>query len=127
MSASTIRGREARAVGDAGVDSLQIACKSGKVTDSDPVAELLLHVAAQGRLVFRDLCAATSSKLVGVLVRMLRDRAKAEDAVQKVFTTVWHRGGRYATATARSTTWLLAVARSLAFDRRRRRTEDLLA
>jgi RNA polymerase sigma-70 factor (ECF subfamily) len=97
------------------------------VTDSHPVAELLLRVAAQDRTVFRDLYAATSSKLVGVLVRMLRDRAKAEDAVQRVFTTVWHRAGRYATATGRGTTWLIAIARNLAFDRRRRLTEDLLA
>lgn len=94
------------------------------MSDPDPVAVLLSRVAAQDRVAFRDLYAATSAKLMGVLVRMLRERAEAEDAVQEVYTRIWLRAGRYDPAKGRGMTWMIAVARNLALDRLRRRTED---
>jgi RNA polymerase sigma-70 factor (ECF subfamily) len=92
--------------------------------DPDPVADLLTRVAVQDRAAFRELYATTSGKLMGVLLRMLHERAEAEDAVQEVFTRVWLRAGRYDPARGRGMTWLIAVARNLALDRLRRRTED---
>ena len=61
---------------------------------------------------------------MGVLLRMLRERAEAEDAVQEVFTRIWLRAGRYDPAKGRGMTWMIAVARNLALDRLRRRTMD---
>ncbi len=94
------------------------------MSDPDPVADLLLRVAEQDRAAFRALYTATSAKLMGVLVRMLRERAEAEDAVQEVYTRVWLRAGRYDPAKGRGITWMIAVARNLALDRLRRRIED---
>lgn len=94
------------------------------MTEPDPIAELLLRVAMQDRAALRALYAATSAKLMGVLVRMLRDRAEAEDAVQEVFTRIWLRAGRYDPAKGRGMTWMIAVARNLALDQLRRRIED---
>jgi len=94
------------------------------MTDPDPVADLLARVAAQDRAAFRALYAETSGKLMGVLVRMLGERAEAEDAVQEVFTRIWLRAGRYDPAKGRGLTWMIAVTRNLAIDRLRRRTED---
>jgi len=89
----------------------------------DPVSDLLTRVAAQDRAAFRELYAAASSKLMGVLLRMLRERAEAEDALQEVFTRVWLRAGRFDGAKGRGMTWLIAVTRNLALDRLRARTE----
>lgn len=94
------------------------------MSEPDPVADLLSRVAAQDRAAFRELYATTSAKLMGVLVRMLRERAEAEDAVQEVYTRIWLRAGRYDPAKGRGMTWMIAVARNLALDRLRRRTED---
>ena len=94
------------------------------MSEPDPVADLLARVAAQDRAAFRALYATTSSKLMGVLLRMLQERAEAEDAVQEVFTKVWLRAGRYDAAKGRGMTWMIAVARNLALDRLRRRVED---
>jgi len=94
------------------------------MTQDDLVASLLTRVATQDRAAFRELYAATSAKLMGVLVRMLHERAEAEDAVQEVFTRIWLRAGRYDPARGRGMTWMIAVARNLALDRLRRRTED---
>ncbi|MGL6210945.1 MAG: sigma-70 family RNA polymerase sigma factor [Paracoccaceae bacterium] len=85
---------------------------------------MLIRIAAQDRAAFRELYATASSKLMGVLLRMLRERAEAEDALQEVFTRVWLRANRYDPEKGRGMTWLIAVARNLALDRLRRRTED---
>jgi RNA polymerase sigma-70 factor, ECF subfamily len=89
----------------------------------DPVAQLIAQCAAADRAAFRTLYRDTSAKLMGVLLRMLRERAEAEDALQEVYTRVWVRAGRYDPAKGRGMTWLIAIARNLAIDRLRARPE----
>lgn len=89
----------------------------------DPIADLLHRIAAQDRAAFREAYAATASKLIGVLIRMLGERAEAEDALQEVFTRVWLRAGRYDAARGRGMTWLIAIARNIAIDRLRARRD----
>ncbi len=87
----------------------------------DPVADLILKCAAQDRAAFRALYRDSSAKLMGVLLRILRERSEAEDALQEVYTRVWTRAGRFDAAKGRGMTWLIAIARNLAIDRLRRR------
>lgn len=87
----------------------------------DPVADLIAKCAAADRAAFRALYRSTSAKLMGVLLRMLGERAEAEDALQEVYTRVWLRAGRYDPTKGRGMTWLIAVARNLAIDRLRAR------
>lgn len=93
---------------------------SSKAMD-DPVADLLIRCAAQDRTAFRALYAATSAKLMGVLLRMLQDRHEAEEALQEVYTRIWLRAQRFDPARGRGMTWVIAVARHLAIDRLRAR------
>ena len=58
---------------------------------------------------------------MGVLLRILRERTEAEDALQEVYTRVWLRAGRYDPTKGRGMTWLIAIARNLAIDRLRAR------
>jgi RNA polymerase sigma-70 factor, ECF subfamily len=88
---------------------------------ADPVAEMLARVAGQDRSAFRDLYAATSAKLFGTLLRILGNRAEAEDALQEVFTRVWLRATRFDAAKGRGMTWLITLARNHAIDRLRAR------
>ncbi|WP_225027367.1 sigma-70 family RNA polymerase sigma factor [Xinfangfangia pollutisoli] len=90
----------------------------------DPVAALISRCAAQDRAAFRALYSQTSAKLMGVLLRMLGQRAEAEDALQEVYTRVWLRAARFDPARGRGMTWLIAVARNHAIDRLRARPED---
>ena len=87
----------------------------------DPVAELIAATARADREGFRALYHATSAKLFGTCLRILRDRGEAEDAVQEVFTRVWLNARRYEAAKARGMTWLIAIARNHAIDRLRAR------
>ncbi len=87
----------------------------------DPAARLLIRIAAQDRAAFRDLYALTSSKLLGVLIRMLGQRADAEDALQEVFTRVWLRAAKYDPDRGSALGWLVTLSRNLAIDRLRAR------
>ena len=88
----------------------------------DMIADLLLKTAAQDRAAFRQLYSVNSSKLMGVLLRILGNRAEAEDALQEVYTRVWLKAGRYDSAKGRGMTWMIAMTRNLAIDRLRQRS-----
>lgn len=90
----------------------------------DPVAALIAKCATADRAAFRALYRDTSAKLMGVLLRMLRERAEAEDALQEVYTRVWLRADRYDPTKGRGMTWLIAIARNLAIDRLRARPDN---
>jgi RNA polymerase sigma-70 factor, ECF subfamily len=89
----------------------------------DPVADLLTRIATQDRAAFQNIYNATSAKLMGVLLRILNDRAESEDALQEVYTRVWLRAGRFDATKGRGMTWLIAMARNLAIDRIRARRD----
>ncbi|MDE3122258.1 MAG: sigma-70 family RNA polymerase sigma factor [Paracoccaceae bacterium] len=91
----------------------------------DGIADLLERVATRDRTAFRALYSATSAKLLGVCLRILGNRAEAEEALQEVFTRIWLNAARFDAGRARAMTWLIAVARNHAIDRLRARREDM--
>jgi RNA polymerase sigma-70 factor (ECF subfamily) len=87
----------------------------------DPLARLLIKVAAQDRAAFRKLYHATAAKLMGVLLRILGNRSEAEDAMQDIYTRVWLRAASFDAEKGRAMTWLITLARNHAIDRLRSR------
>jgi len=71
-----------------------------------------------------------ASGVLGLLLRMLRTRAEAEEQLQDVFFQAWRDDERYRPEVAAPRTWLLMLAHSRAVDRlrsanpRRRRERD---
>lgn len=55
----------------------------------------------------------------GLALRMLRDRASAEEVVQDAFVSIWRSAGAYAPDRASVRTWLLTIVRRRAIDRLR--------
>ncbi|TMV85934.1 sigma-70 family RNA polymerase sigma factor [Thioclava sp. BHET1] len=92
----------------------------------DPIANHLNAVATGDRAAFAALYKAASAKLFGVCIRILGNRAEAEEALQDVFTRVWTNAHRYDAARARAMTWLIAIARNHCIDRLRARREETL-
>lgn len=91
------------------------------------IADLILRVALRDRLAFDRLYAATSAKLFGTCLRVLKDRAEAEEAVQEVFIKIWLRADRFAVTGQSPMSWLIAIARHHAIDRLRARRETVSA
>jgi len=88
-------------------------------------AELIacLHrVAAHDRDALAELYRRTAAKLFALCLRILGDRAEAEDVLQEVYVTVWNKAASFDAARGVSPiTWLAAVTRNRALDRLRRR------
>lgn len=85
------------------------------------ISELIAQVALRDRDAFDVIYSQTSAKLFGVLLRLLNDRAEAEDALQEVYVRVWQKADRFATQEANAMSWLIAIARNHAIDRIRTR------
>jgi RNA polymerase sigma-70 factor, ECF subfamily len=60
-----------------------------------------------------------ASGVLGLLLRMMRQRAEAEELLQEVFFQAWQDAGRYRPEVSAPRTWLLMLARSRALDRLR--------
>jgi RNA polymerase sigma-70 factor (ECF subfamily) len=56
----------------------------------------------------------------GLALRVLRDRALAEDAVQEGFLTIWRTAGRFVPERSKASTWILTLVHRRAVDRVRR-------
>lgn len=91
--------------------------------DRDDIEKLILKVSLGDRAAFSALYDATSAKLFGVCLRVLKDRAEAEETLQDVFVRVWQKAGRYSANGYSPMTWLITLARNASIDRLRRRKE----
>ncbi len=87
----------------------------------DEVSGLISRVALRDRPAFDRLYQLTSSKLFCVCLRILRERAEAEDALQEIYVKVWGRAERFAASDASPVSWLVAIARNHCIDRIRAR------
>lgn len=80
------------------------------------LAALVARVALGDRQAFRRLYDATAPSLLGVALRLLRDRGRAEDVIQEAFVSVWHRAGGFRASASAPMTWLTAIVRNRALD-----------
>lgn len=80
----------------------------------------LERVASGDRGALEAVYRATSAKLLGVVLRIVPDRAEAEDVLQEVYLQVWRKAAAFDAGRASPITWLAAIARNRAIDRMRR-------
>jgi RNA polymerase sigma-70 factor (ECF subfamily) len=77
------------------------------------------RIAAGDRSALQTAYRLTSAKLFGVCLRILHERAEAEDVLQEVYLTVWQKAADFDPARASPMTWLITIARNRAIDRLR--------
>jgi RNA polymerase sigma-70 factor (ECF subfamily) len=85
--------------------------------------ELLTRVAERDGEAFEELYRRYSRAVLGLALRRLRDRGRAEDAVQDTFASVWRAAASYRPDRGPGAPWLYAVARNAISDRGRARHE----
>ncbi len=81
------------------------------------ISALISRVSLGDRKAFRSLYDQTSAKLFAVLLRILKNRTEAEDALQEVYVKIWNNAGSYQTTQYSPMSWLIAIARNQAIDR----------
>lgn len=65
---------------------------------------------------------ATNRRVFGLVLRIVRDRAAAEEALLDVYNQAWQQAGRFDSARGHALSWILTLARSRAIDLLRSRS-----
>ncbi len=90
---------------------------STALTDDERLRTLLDRCAARDDGALRALYDLTAPKLLGIGLRLLRNRSQAEDVVQETFLQIWRNASRFDRARGSAMGWMVAILRYRALDR----------
>ena len=83
----------------------------------DHVGQLLARVADGDQRAFAELYDTLSSRVFGLILRVLVDRSQSEEVLQEVFLELWQSASRFAPNRGQGRTWVLTIAHRRAVDR----------
>lgn len=83
----------------------------------DSLAGLLLRTAEGDHHAFSEFYRQTSTRVTGLVQRVVVDRALSEEVVQEVFITAWQDAGKYRPALGTPMAWLMTIAHRRAVDK----------
>lgn len=86
-------------------------------TGTPPLADLLRRCARSDQSAFAALYDQTSARVFGLVLRVVRDRAQAEEVTQEVFLQVWRTASRFDPAKGSALSWMMTLAHRRAVDR----------
>jgi RNA polymerase sigma-70 factor (ECF subfamily) len=92
---------------------------AGVDRDDEEDRRLIAAVQAGDRQALAGLYDLHAPAMLGLALRILRDRGDAEDLVHDVFIEAWHKATSFSRERGRVRTWLLVRVRSRAIDRLR--------
>lgn len=81
------------------------------------VEECLVRAADGDQRAFASLYDATAPRVFGLVLRILVDRAQAEEVAQEVFLEAWRQAKRFDPSRGAAISWLLQIAHARAVDR----------
>lgn len=84
--------------------------------DANHLSSLLAATAAGDQRAYRELYESSSPMMFGLLLRMLKSRDLAEDALQECYIKIWRKAETYSAEKGTPLNWLMAVARYRALD-----------
>ncbi|GAB3887469.1 ECF RNA polymerase sigma factor SigK [Terrabacter terrigena] len=82
-----------------------------------PLEQLLRRAAAGDESAFADLYDAVSSRVFGLVRRVVRDPAQSEEVTQEVFLEIWRHSARFDPGRGSPLSWMLTIAHRKAVDR----------
>ena len=99
------------------------------VSSADDVSDgsLIEGVAARERAPFEELYRRYARPVLGLALRRIGDRGRAEDTVQEVFAAVWRSASSYDRTRGPGGAWLYTIARNAIVDTQRRKPAPTMA
>ena len=89
-----------------------------ELLDATPSKEILLtQIAGGSQLAFASLYDEMSSRVLGLIRRLLVDHAQSEEVAQEVFLEIWQSASRFDQTKGGASTWILTMAHRRAVDR----------
>ena len=92
-----------------------------RVSEQPVDAELLARIGEGDESAFEILYGRYARSVLGLALRRLGDRGRAEEALQEAFLSVWRSASTYRPERGQAVGWIYAVARNAIADRARRR------
>lgn len=86
-------------------------------TDRERLSAVLASVAKGDEAAFADLYDETAPRVHGLVLRVLRNPAQAEEVTQEVYLEIWRRASRYDPQRGSPFAWLMTLAHRRAVDR----------
>jgi len=93
------------------------AAASGALATGAELAELLRRSALGDETAFAALYDATSRRLFGLVLRVVRDHAMSEEVTQEAYLDVWRHCTRFDPERGSAISWLMTIAHRTAVDR----------
>ncbi len=84
--------------------------------DNDQLLALLSATAKGDKRAFADLYQSTSAKLFAISVKMLGNRAQAEEVLQDAFVKIWHNASDYQVSKGAVMSWMISIVRYRCLD-----------
>ena len=89
---------------------------------ANDISRLLAWAGDKDPDAFSALYDATSSKLYGIILRILRRRDLADEVLQEVYVKIWEHAAEFDPGRASPITWMATIARNRALDEVRKKT-----
>lgn len=84
--------------------------------ETDELLPLLSATAQGNKEAFAKLYNSTSGKLFAISLKMLSNRAHAEEALQDAFVKIWHNASEYQVAKGTVISWMISIVRYRSLD-----------
>lgn len=92
------------------------------ISPPSQLSQLLARIAGGDQSAFSEAYDATSPKLYGIVLRILRRRDVADEVLQEVYVKIWEHAADFDATRASPITWMAAIARNRALDEVRKKT-----
>lgn len=106
--------------------SLKVSSEPIRLSDAEDHA-LLAQIARGDRRAFEALYDRYASQVLGLAIRMMRDRTQGEDVLQETFWRVWTRAAHFNVDVGGGNVraWVLTITHHLAIDAQRKRRGEV--
>ena len=98
-------------------DARLIPVPTSESVEDLSIESLLREVADGSRAAFAEMYDRISSRVMGLVTRLLRDRAQSEEVTQEVFLEIWQSASKFDQNRGSGMAWVLTMAHRRAVDR----------
>ncbi len=126
MANARFRSTATRAGGEGDKDARagEGAAPSHWSPEAQRLGALLAATGDGDKRAFAELYQATSAKLYGFAIRILKEEGAAQDCIQESYVRIWEHAGQYRPERGAPLTWMGVIVRRRALDMLRRRNRE---